>query len=116
MIPGTVDANLPMWVLGCDPSGPYSFEQVRAMWLAGGLKPEQQYCQQGMKTWCSLSDIAPALAGMPAPPIEAEKAIPLRPPPIRKTGRPAMSPSESSFERGYSYPGARRTLRFRTHL
>jgi hypothetical protein len=69
-----------------------------------------------MKTWCSLSDISATLDGTPALPAVAEKAIPLRPPPIRASGRPAMSPSESSFERGYSHPGARRTLRFRTHL
>src|SRR5262245_20893491 len=49
---GTIDASLPMWVLGCAPSGPYTFDQVRAMWAAGQLKSDQQYCQQGMKTWC----------------------------------------------------------------
>jgi hypothetical protein len=109
---GTVDASLPMWVLGCDPSGPYSLDQVRMMWQAGQLLPDQQYCQQGMKTWCPLSDITPALDGKPG---DAEKTN-LDQTPIRKSGRPMMSPSETSFERGYHYPGARRTLRFRTHL
>lgn len=112
---GSVDAKLPIWVLGCAPSGPYSFEQVRAMWRAGQLMPDQQYCQQGMKTWCPLSDIVAELdAPASAAPPTAKKVIPLRP--IRKSERPTMSPSETSFERGYHFPGARRTLRFRTHL
>jgi hypothetical protein len=113
---GTVDTNLPLWVLGCDPSGPYSLEQVRLMWAAGQLLPDQQYCQEGMKTWCSLSDIQAALGGSPLPAGEAPKVIPLRPAPIRISGRPAASPSETSFERGYSHLQARRTLRFKTHL
>jgi hypothetical protein len=119
MKPHTLDVTLPMWVLGCNPSGPYSVDQVRAMWLAGNLKPDQQYCQQGMKTWCPLSDIVATLDGTPAPPpAEPVKVIPipLRPPPLRRSGRPAMTPSDTSFERGYSYPHARRTLRFRNHL
>jgi hypothetical protein len=115
MSTGTVDLNLPMWVLGCNPSGPYLFDQIREMWRAGQLKPDQQYCQEGMKTWCPLSDIAPALGGTRAPTVEAVKVIPLRPS-IRTSGRPAASPSETSFERGYSHLQARRTLRFKTHL
>jgi len=105
-----------MWVLGCSPSGPYSFDQVRAMWTARQLKPDQQYCQEGMKTWRPLSDIASALDGTPAAADEKVKVIPLRPPPIRTSGRPTASPSETSFERGYSHLQARRTLRFKTHL
>ncbi len=86
------------------------------MWTDGRLKPDQQYCQEGMKTWCPLSDIQAALDGTPVPPGEAPKVIPLRPAPIRISGRPAASPSETSFERGYAHLQARRTLRFKTHL
>jgi hypothetical protein len=113
---GTLDANFPIWVLGCNPSGPYSFDQVREMWTAGQLKPDQQYCQEGMKTWRPLSDIVSALDGNTPATGEAVKIIPLRPPPIRTSGRPAAGPSETSFERGYSHLQARRTLRFKTHL
>jgi hypothetical protein len=116
MTKGTIDASIPIWVLGCDPSGPYSLEQVRQMWAAGQLLPDQQYCQEGMKTWCPLSDVQAALGGTSTPTGEAPKVIPLRQPPIRTSGRPAASPSETSFERGYSHLQARRTLRFKTHL
>ena len=53
--------------------GPFTLNQMQAMWNSGTITGDLLYCEEGADTWFSLSDLQPMLE--PAPPHSSPQTL-----------------------------------------
>ena len=81
-------------------TGPFTLEEVRAMWVAGALPPQTLYWQKGMMNWEPIAELA-AVLGAPAS-FSGNVALP-----GGLTGGSGGPPSTSREPSAYDLPASR---------